>query len=76
MAYSALIVESGIHPRKTANPEPRDSRSGSPRELLASPWLNRCSYYRVSSDFDSGEAWRNLETQLLGQQGKKSVPTM
>ena len=75
MAHSALIVESGIHHWKDASPESRGGRSGSPMDLMASPWLSHCSYYRVSSELISGGARRNLEARLLGQQEKQPTPT-
>ena len=48
MAYSALIVESDIHHRKASSPESKGGRSIAPTDLLASPWLSHCSYYRAS----------------------------
>ena len=75
MAYSALIVEPGMHARNTASQKSRDDRSGSPMDLSASPWLSHCSYYRATSEFISGGARRNLEARFLGQQEKRSTPT-
>jgi hypothetical protein len=67
MAYSALIVESGTHPRKTASPEAREDRSGSPREQLAGLGLNRGSFYQVSLDPASAGARQDLGMRLLGK---------
>ena len=75
MAYSALIVESGMHARNAASPKSKDDPSGSPTDPLASPWLSHCSYYRATSEFISGGARRNLEARFLGQQEKRSTPT-
>ena len=75
MAYSALIVESDIHHRKASSPESKGGRSIAPTDLLASPWLSHCSYYRATSEFISGGARRNLEARFLGQQEKRSTPT-